>query len=283
MYVKGDYVTIDDFEREGMLIAPSDGHLQLLAQTTIPTKKLLSGTLYDMDLDKEFAPGLELVAPSTFYSVATEGGEFTERVRLLIADRSNWTNYADAQLVNVKTKDGQVKAQVTRHLNDDGSFIDAGRVACEAITLRFSKNEDMSEAREFQTAALFDLNGCDAYANRIAYAVTHQFLEGLHPCFASSLVSSALRLLSNDYDLESDQERIASEWEEELVKEFTALQGADCLKAHVEKEIIKAVRDLIYKYGSDILQFNREAVELRISAGLEDNNVTCEFVTAGKV
>lgn len=273
------FVTLDEFEAGDYKCKPGKDVLALIAQTSIPFVENDAGSLYDIDLDEYFAPGLRLVKPlescSGFGHSIPEGGEgyeWAQRLRRLRARGHAW--YDQAMVVaNGVTEDGRpFKLEgepLSRYGFDDSNIYDS-------IQLEF-RSEDDTEEVILPTAALFGLDG-DKDDGDIDFIVTKGWFEEMPASMPDSLARFAYAM-RKCRETDSEDEVTVDKMADALRIKFAKFAGiADFYKQRFIEAAIAGVDDGLHhldqKPGCVVLTLPVSSGGRYVSTGL----ATCELI-----
>ena len=227
IYDVGRYVTIDEFEAEDYKCKPNKELLALIAQTSIPFVKNDAGSLYDLDLDEYFAPGLRLVTPlascSGFGHSIQEGGEGYEWAQRLRRLRTRGHAWYEQALIVAKgvTEDGkpfELEGEATtRHGFDEGNVY-------ESIQLEIRSDDDTEELI-LPTPALFGLAG-ENYDDDIEFIVTRAWFDEMPSSMPDSLARFAY-VMRKCRETDSEDEVTVDKMVEKLREKFAKFAGLE--------------------------------------------------------
>lgn len=277
------FITMDEFETGDYKFAPDNDLLTLISQTSIPFKLLDSGagSVYDLDLDQYFAPGLRLVKPleslKGFGYGINEGHEAYEWAKRLCAlQKRGHAWYENVTVTAVGTaEDGKEFSFEGDPTSGRGGF-DSDNLY-DSMQLEF-RSDDETEEVILPTEALFELAG-DNYDSDVDFLITRKWLEGIPSGFVDTLASAvfSIRKCREQDGGEDDvtHNKISDRLQEKLAK-FEGLD--DFYKERFMTAAIAAVDDGLYhldpKPGCIVMTFPVRHGQHHVAHAV----ATCEFL-----
>lgn len=221
------FVTIDEFEAGDHKCMPGKDILILISQTSIPyTKVGGSGSIYDLDLDDYFAPGLRLVKPlestSAFGHGIPEGGEGYEWAQRMMRLRKRGHAWCDQATVVAKgrTEGGKEftleEDLPTRCFDDDNVY--------DSIQLEFRSDDDTEEV-VLPTPALFGLDGYKDDSD-IEFIVTRAWFDAMPSGFPDDLAREAF-MIRKCRETDSEDEVTVDKMADKLREKFAKFAGLE--------------------------------------------------------
>ncbi len=279
-YELGNSISFEEFEKGGYYLSPGDDSMSFLAQTTIPSEELESGSgkAYTIDVDTEFAQDLKLVKlPKTLFggriiAEGEEGYEWYARLERLCKQGSDWCDGIYIHTTRTD-KDGAV---LERDFTLDDPF--DGSHLYDSLSLEFFSS-DGSEQRSFPLEAVFDFaDNCSS--DSVEFMITAPWLAGMPSNFLHTVTNAAFKFrgLADDYEEDSMLEEMLNN----LETEFAIFSGID---DYVQKRILDAALEKADEY-SHRLPTDVHCIVVTIpvtarSSGICSINrslATCEFV-----